>query len=248
MKKLIPAPIRETFRPQYHRMKKAINKASRSRLWVDPPGWKQKRSRCNTLNDTKAFFTFASEELGLIQIGHEILSFVDFVAQHKPKVVGEIGLKDGGNTLLFLRALPDVETMISLDILVHNEGRIRSLTRPGQRFVCIEGDTHSRKVRRKLERTLRGQRFDMLFIDGDHSYEGVKQDHKEYKSLVRDGGLIAFHDIVPDHRGAQGYEHTGNCYAGGVHRYWAEFKDQYTHWEFVESWDQNGFGIGVIRK
>jgi cephalosporin hydroxylase len=229
-------------------VKRALAKAYRSRLWVDAPGWKEKRERCKTLTNNEALFTFASKELGLIQVPSEILAFVDFVNQRKPNVVGEIGLKNGGNTLLFLRALPTVQTMISLDLQVNNEGRIRSLARPGQRFVCIEGDTHTPKVRQKLERTLRGQRFDILFIDGDHSYEGVKQDHTQYESLVRDGGLIAFHDIVPDHRGTQGSDCVGNCYAGGVHRYWAEIKDQYAHWQFVESWAQNGFGIGVLRK
>ena len=34
--------------------------------------------------------------------------------------------------------------------------------------------------------------LDLLFIDGDHSYEGVRQDYKMYSKLVRDGGLIAF--------------------------------------------------------
>jgi predicted O-methyltransferase YrrM len=104
------------------------------------------------------------------------------------------------------------------------------------------------KIRKKLERILKGKRFDMLFIDGDHSYEGVRRDHEQYESLVRDGGLIAFHDIVPDQRDAEGVLLHENCYAGGVHRYWAEIKDQYSHWEFVESWNQNGFGIGVLRK
>ena len=44
---------------------------------------------------------------------------------------------------------------------------------------------------------LEGRQVDVLFIDGDHAYDGVKRDYEMYGSLVRDGGVIAFHDIVP---------------------------------------------------
>ena len=35
--------------------------------------------------------------------------------------------------------------------------------------------------------------IDVLFVDGDHSYEGVQRDSK-WASLVRSGGLVIFHD------------------------------------------------------
>jgi hypothetical protein len=34
----------------------------------------------------------------------------------------------------------------------------------------------------------------LLFIDGDHRYEGVRRDFEMYSPLVGAGGLIAFHD------------------------------------------------------
>jgi len=43
---------------------------------------------------------------------------------------------------------------------------------------------------------LNGEPLDFLFIDGDHTYEGVKRDFEMYSPLVRNGGIIAFHDIV----------------------------------------------------
>lgn len=39
---------------------------------------------------------------------------------------------------------------------------------------------------------------DFIFIDGDHSYEGVKQDYEMYSPLVRAGGIVGFHDISYD--------------------------------------------------
>ncbi len=39
-----------------------------------------------------------------------------------------------------------------------------------------------------------GEPIDLLWIDGDHSYEGVKYDLSAWKGLVRAGGIVAVHD------------------------------------------------------
>jgi len=36
--------------------------------------------------------------------------------------------------------------------------------------------------------------IDLLFIDGDHSYEACLADWRAYGPLVRKGGVVAFHD------------------------------------------------------
>ena len=36
--------------------------------------------------------------------------------------------------------------------------------------------------------------LDLLFIDGDHSYEGVKADWEVYRHILKPGSIIAFHD------------------------------------------------------
>jgi len=37
-------------------------------------------------------------------------------------------------------------------------------------------------------------KIDLLFIDGDHSYEGVKQDFDLYSQILSDSGIIIIHD------------------------------------------------------
>lgn len=39
--------------------------------------------------------------------------------------------------------------------------------------------------------------YDFLFIDGDHTYESVREDWHNYSPMVREGGIIALHDILP---------------------------------------------------
>lgn len=39
-----------------------------------------------------------------------------------------------------------------------------------------------------------GRRIDVLFIDGDHSYEGCKRDIEAWLPFVKEGGVLLFHD------------------------------------------------------
>ncbi|MDB9347412.1 class I SAM-dependent methyltransferase [Nodularia spumigena] len=42
--------------------------------------------------------------------------------------------------------------------------------------------------------------FDLIFIDGDHSLEGIKQDYADWSDRVKKGGYLALHDTkVPSH-------------------------------------------------
>jgi predicted O-methyltransferase YrrM len=49
--------------------------------------------------------------------------------------------------------------------------------------------------------------LELLFIDGDHSYEGAKADYERWRAFVRPGGHLLFHDAVD----TGGY---GNVYPG----------------------------------
>ena len=71
--------------------------------------------------------------------------------------------------------------------------------------------------------------YDLIFIDGDHTYDGVKQDYENYKSM---GGMLVFHDIN------QGF----NRRAYGATEFWNEIKtdDSIT---FIAPGSQKGIGI-----
>lgn len=41
-------------------------------------------------------------------------------------------------------------------------------------------------------------KIDFLFIDGDHSYDGVSKDFNLYSTIMNEGGIIAIHDTDPN--------------------------------------------------
>ena len=89
-------------------------------------------------------------------------------------------------------------------------------------------------------------KLDFLFVDGDHTYEGVAQRPPDVRAVhVRPGGFVAFHDIAPDFNTRYGVD-TGT-YAGGVPQYWAEVKPRHARCtEIVDHRLQDGRGIGLI--
>ena len=44
--------------------------------------------------------------------------------------------------------------------------------------------------------TLQDIKIDILFIDGDHSYEGVKLDFELYSKILNENGVIIIHDKI----------------------------------------------------
>ncbi len=51
-----------------------------------------------------------------------------------------------------------------------------------------------------LKGILGGREIDLLYLDGDHSYAGIKSDYERYEPLVAKDGIIGIHDIweIPD--------------------------------------------------
>jgi hypothetical protein len=86
--------------------------------------------------------------------------------------------------------------------------------------------------------SLVGQKFDFVFIDGNHEYSASKRDFENVGRLAR---ICALHDANDDYIRGCPYQ------AGGVTKLWDELKAQMTHREFFAS--QHGMkfmGIGVL--
>lgn len=177
------------------------------------------------------------------QVKSEITALGKIVETLEPKTILEIGTAKGGTLFLFSRLADPRATIVSLDLPGGEFGGgypewksklYKTFARPLQHFHLLRDDSHLASVKEKVMRILNGTPLDFLFIDGDHTYEGVKKDFELYAPLVRKGGVIAFHDIAvhPPEVGCQ------------VDRFWNEIKGGKGK-EFIENRDQKWAGIGV---
>lgn len=184
--------------------------------------------------------------IGMTQKKDEITRLFQMVREMRPDRVLEIGTSYGGTFFLWTRISTETATLISLDLPPWElddpwEKRklalFRSFGRRGQSLHFIRDDSHLDRSIKKVRDLLGNEKLDFLFIDGDHSLDGVRRDFEDYSPLVREGGLIAFHDIHP---------HSRN-WGGEVPLFWQEIRGSHRSMELIEDRQQDGFGIGVIR-
>jgi cephalosporin hydroxylase len=193
----------------------------------------------------RAAWLRAARRFGIVQQPAEAIALLSLLHPSQPSCVVEIGTAHGGSLLLWARAAAPDALIVSVDLPpwelddpaeLEKRQRIASVASSGQRLHLVRGSSHDPAVLAEARRLLDARPVDFLFIDGDHSYDGVARDFRDYAPLVRPGGIVAFHDIHPHSR----------AWGGDVPRFWREVREQYRHAELVTSPRQDGFGIGVI--
>jgi cephalosporin hydroxylase len=192
----------------------------------------------------QALFAFTDFNLGIAQVPEEVQGFHAFLRERSPRVVCEIGTYSGGHFYMLSQTLPTVTTLIGVDLHVRNKSFLRRLVREGIDVHLIDGDSGSAAVHDAVARAAGGRPIDVLFVDGDHRYDGVRSDFLKYRDLVGEGGVIAFHDIVEDHWTRFGKETVG--WTGDVPVFWRQLKPHGQTFEFVADPEQDGLGIGAL--
>ncbi len=193
-------------------------------------------------------FTFRCLRLTSIrpqQVKEEILALLQLTRESSPKSILEIGTKNGGTLFLFCRVAHPSALIISVDLPAGKFGGgypswkspiYKSFAAKEQKIHLLRADSHEQATLDHVKSLLKGGSLELLFIDGDHTYDGVRKDFEMYTSLMGETGRIVFHDIVPGSLEK----------VGGVPRFWQEVKSKYNYQEIVKSWSQGGYGIGVI--
>jgi predicted O-methyltransferase YrrM len=199
-------------------------------------------------------FRFADLTILPIQVRSEFRALLGMLEHTPPRTVLEIGTARGGTLFLFTRVSSPDALLISLDLPpedlpVEQPARFgganygprkplyESFARDQQRVVFLPADSHSSLTFARVEQELAGRQLDLLFIDGDHSADGVRKDFEMYAPLVRDGGIIALHDV------ADGSDEV----VGSVPEFWRSLQHLDTT-ELIEDREQGGYGLGIIRK
>ena len=116
------------------------------------------------------------------------IEFLFTVARRARTGILEIGRYNGGSTFVLSCANPDVP-IHSIDIAPQNDELLRQLFREhavGANVSLIVGNS--------AERHASVGPLDLLFIDGDHSYDACMADIRTWYDAVAPGGMLAFHD------------------------------------------------------
>jgi cephalosporin hydroxylase len=172
----------------------------------------------------------------------EILDLLALLAKDPPRAVVEVGTDEGGTLFLWTRvAAPDAVLVAVDDRPLGATGTRspwamvrRAFTLGSQRIeLLIPRDSHDPATAEEVRRVLQGRAVDFVFIDGDHSYEGVKRDWELFSPLVRPGGLVAFHDVNEERH-------------PGVVRFWQELEATHDTTKLVADDPPGTFGIGIV--
>lgn len=178
------------------------------------------------------------------QIRSEISAFITRVARRKPQTVLEIGAGEGGTLMLLAMAAAPDATIISVDLPHGAFGGgpswkgiyFERFAVSSQRMHLLRVNSHAPTTLQRVREILADRQLDVLFIDGDHTYRGVKADWEMYGPLVARDGLVGLHDIVlhPPETGCE------------VQAFWEELKARHAHDEIVANHKEVWGGIGVI--
>lgn len=183
--------------------------------------------------------------LSAYQVDSELSRLIDWANTVRPEVVVEIGTANGATLLAWCRVAGEIVISVDLPGGIHGGGYAQQKQRlyrelvsgrEGVEVELVQADSQVMATREIVEQRLKGRPVDILFIDGDHRYSGVSRDFDLWRGLVRKGGYVIFHDILPNPRPVQ----------SEVDRFWTEVKDRYESFEIVEDRNQGWAGIGVL--
>lgn len=174
---------------------------------------------------------------------YELEQLVAIYRELAPRRVLEIGTQEGGTLYQWLANAPRGAHVVNVDILQNQPYGIERLPATWQSWVpqgvqltTILRSSHDPETLSAVRELL--LQVDFLFIDGDHTYEGARQDWETYGPLVRRGGIVAFHDLICP---GPPQEHIQ------VGRLWREIQRAgYVTRELYAGPGENWGGIGVV--
>lgn len=173
------------------------------------------------------------------QYPNQFSKYLCLLAQQKITSYIEIGCRWGGTFILtneYLKRFNPIVKSVAVDYIDSPVSSYCLLNAESQNLII---NSHSPEFQNYMSNHF----FDLIFIDGDHSYDGVKQDYEFSKNS---GKIFVFHDITSD-------------VCPGVSQFWNELKrnesNAYDFYEFTEQykevWDATNkqfLGIGVAIK
>lgn len=149
----------------------------------------------------------------------------------QPKHTLEIGTHEGGTLYYWLLNATPNSVVGSIDFQgIVSESQASLWAAPRVKAICYSGDSTEQQAIDWARNNI--GTLDWLFIDGGHDYETVKSDWNNYSPLVKKGGVIALHDILPQENSE-------------VNFLWEELKNYHHHKEIIKTHPDWGIGPGI---
>lgn len=188
-----------------------------------------------------SIWTVAKDEFKIQQIKEEWEWLINETVNKwdKPKNILEIGCYDGGSSYYLSHFAKDMVTMDWHDPARFDITKlVKANTGREFNYAYIGGDSLKPNNIKSALKAFPDQ-FSFAFIDGDHSYEGVKADFENFVPYLPEGTPVVFHDVV-----ISNFHHDHGCYVG---EFWRDLKLKYPNTkEFKTNPDWAGIGILIL--
>ena len=139
--------------------------------------------------------THLKVNLPIMLSGHlqgKVLEFISHMIQ--PKQVLEIGTYTGYSAICLAAGLKENGELHTIDINEELYDMCQSyFEKAGLSKKIIQHIGHAADIIPRIDCI-----FDLVFIDGDHSFEGALKDFQNYYPKIKKGGIFAGHDIQLD--------------------------------------------------
>lgn len=186
-------------------------------------------------------YTFSGRRAS--QSKYELEKLIEFLREKSVKRYLEIGARDGDTFYEIVKALGKDAQCVAIDLPGGLWGKaltsrnldraVKNLKEQGYDAHYALGDSTSSEI---IDYVRSFGHFDAIFIDGDHTLDGVTNDWFNYGSM---GDITIFHDIV----GTGQSEKVSNR-SVDVPILWEELKEYHEHLEIVDK--DSKMGIGII--